>query len=81
MTSSFNDQIRAAAGRAAPASAIEHEQPVGDLGVGVGGAAAPPPRKPTNAFINERIRKGAAIVRSVQLRDGLDLGDLEDPWR
>jgi hypothetical protein len=80
MTRSMNDVIRAAAGRSVPA--LEPEQPpAGDIiGRGVPGPAAFPRRPITNAVVNERIRAGARIVRSVQLRDGLAI-DLDDPWR
>src|SRR5262249_38431972 len=78
----FSNAIRAAAGRGPERGPAEQEpeRVEGDLGIGRGGAAAASPRRTTNALVNERIRAGARIVRSVQLRDGLAL-DLDDPWR
>jgi hypothetical protein len=76
----MNDLIRASLGRTIE-PAPELERPAGDiLGRRKPGPAAFPRKPMTNALVNERIRAGARIVRSVQLRDGLNL-DLDDPWR
>jgi hypothetical protein len=78
----MNQWIRRQAGRdPTPTPELERERPVGDIvGRGVPGPAAFPRRPVTNATVNERIRKGAAVVRSVELRNGLTI-DLDDPWR
>jgi hypothetical protein len=77
---SFNDAIRAAAGRAAPAPAIEHEQPVGNLGIGVGGAAARVRPPVTNAGVNAKIRAAAQVARGFTVPGGvhLDAVNLDD---
>jgi hypothetical protein len=80
MSDPIGDALRRAAGRVVLDTTEQIETPIGDIGIGRGGAAAGRPRRATtNALINERIRKGARIVRSVQLRDGLSV-DLDDPW-
>jgi hypothetical protein len=80
----FNSLVRRASERAQP---FERRPPtrlrVGDLGVGRGGTAGPPPRRPGTAPINDAIRAAARIVRHAQLRNGVDLADLAhaDLWR
>jgi hypothetical protein len=78
----FNDLVRRAAGHEVTAtSRAEPAAPKsGDIGIGRGGAAAARPKLATgNALVNDRIRKGARIVRDVSLQDGLSI-DLDDPW-
>ena len=81
MSDAFGDALRRATGRPVALDETQDEPRVGDIGVGRGGSAAGRPRRAaaTNALINERIRKGARIMRSVQLRDGLSI-DLDNPW-
>jgi hypothetical protein len=80
MTNDLNMLVRRAAGRAEP---FEHRAapPIGDLGVGSGGACGPPRKQADSSTeISNRIRAGARLMRSVQLRGGLAI-DLDDPWR
>jgi len=78
----FNDAIRRAAGRGVVASPVEPDPPPkpGNIGIGRGGAAAGRPRRASaNALVNERIRRGARIVREAQVRGGVSIGDF-DLW-
>jgi hypothetical protein len=85
-SAAFNDLIRQAAGRGRAAEPeLELEPKVGRIGTGVrgsGGTGAGQPLRaaPTNhAAVNARIRRGASIVRSATVREGLRV-DLEDPF-
>jgi hypothetical protein len=75
---SFSDAIRAAAGRAAPAPAIEHEQPVGNIGIGRGGAAAPMRATTSNDDVNAAIRNAVKLARTCLVPGGVHL-DQVDP--
>jgi len=73
----FSDQIRAAAGRTAPAHALEPDQPVGNIGIGRGGAAGPMRATTTNDEINAAIRRGARLARDVLVPGGIRLDDVD----
>jgi hypothetical protein len=70
--SPFNDALRAAAGRTA-APVPDQERPLGNIGIGVGGAAAPPPARASSAEISNRIRAGARLARSFTVPGGVNL--------
>jgi hypothetical protein len=75
----MNEWIRRQAGRV-PAPVVERERPIGLIvRRDVPGPAVFPRRPMTNDVANARIRQGAAIVRSVQLRNGVNL-NLDNPW-
>jgi hypothetical protein len=89
----FNDLIRTAAGRVdtpvdvstgddRAATNVGAFAKPGSIGIGRGGTAAVRPKAArTNAEINRRIRRGARVVRDVQLRDGVEVDlNLDDPW-
>jgi hypothetical protein len=73
--SPMNQALRRAAGRSPvpAASAIPEPQPVGDLGLGKGGAARPAARTAPAGNINASIRRAARIARGVRLDGGVDL--------
>jgi hypothetical protein len=78
MTSAFDVAFRRALGRE-PAPARELERPVGDLGLGRGGAAVPS-RSASNAALNERIRTGARVARAFTVPGGVRLDDVDLDW-
>jgi hypothetical protein len=73
-TQTMNDLLRRAAGRSpSEREEVEEREPVGDVGIGRGGAAAPHTPKPTNDQINAAIRlAGHRATRRIDL-DGVDL--------
>ena len=77
MTDAFGDLLRAAAGRS-PAPVPVQERPVGDAGVGRGGAAGPPRRESGSEAINDALRRGARIARSFTVPGGVHLDGVAD---
>jgi hypothetical protein len=78
----FDDLLRAAAGYDPPAR-HDQERPVGDVGIGRGGAGGPSPwrRTTTNAQVNERLRSAGQLIRSARVAGGIHLDpgvDLDD---
>jgi hypothetical protein len=77
----FSDTIRAAAGHA-PALVPDEERPVGNIGLGQGGAARPaPPARATSMDVSARIRHAVRLQRSFSLPNGVrldDVGELDD---
>jgi hypothetical protein len=78
----FDTLIRAAAGYGSAPPPPAPERPIGHLGIGRGGTGTPQPRPTSNEEINRRIRAGIRVVRDVQIRGGIVLGDLapRDLW-
>jgi hypothetical protein len=64
VTGDFNSEIRRAAGLPAERLEPATEQPVGSIGIGVGGAAQAPRRDPHDA-INEQLRTAWKAYRGL----------------
>jgi hypothetical protein len=80
-SSSFSDQIRAAAGRPATVPTSERERPVADLGGGRGGGAVDR-RAPTTSGMDEKIRAAVRLSRTLTLSGGVAfVSDLDDLLR
>ncbi len=74
----FNAVLRRAAAGRAPALVRDEEQPVGSIGIGRGGAAAPQRRESDEEQINDAIRRGARIARSFSVPGGVHLDGVAD---
>jgi hypothetical protein len=77
LTDAMNRLIRSALGRE-PAPEFEREPSVGDLGLGRGGSAGPPPRTASsNADLNGRLRAAATITRAASVAGGVSLDSVD----
>jgi hypothetical protein len=54
---------------------IDQEWPIGDVGIGRGGASGPSPwtRTTTNAQVNDRLRSAGQLMRSARVAGGIHL--------
>jgi hypothetical protein len=80
----MNALIRAAAGRRTPELLpVEEPEPLGAVGIGLGGTAASRRlQAPDRAAFNQRLRAAAKVARAYTVPGGvtIDSANLDGPW-